>query len=160
MLHELRPAGDRHRGHGQIAQPVRRRRQIEFRGAHCPIPLQSPACICAHPTHNRGQSTFSDPPALIQSLIPTDRLYLINVLFKARIIQSSINNHPSSITQAASCREWQPARPAGRSSRISAASGPASTRSSPSPTSRPGRCTHSCGPSPRSSCSRRRFWLQ
>jgi len=58
-------AGDGHRRHRQVAELVRRWRQIQFGGVHRPIPLQSPARICAHPTHNGGQGAFGDPPALI-----------------------------------------------------------------------------------------------
>jgi len=58
-------AGDGHRRHRQVAELIRRRRQIQLGGVHRPIPFQSPARICAHPTHNGGQGAFGDPPALI-----------------------------------------------------------------------------------------------
>jgi hypothetical protein len=65
ISNQRRLAGHGHRRHRQIAELVRRRRQIQLRGVQGPIPLQRPARICAHPTHNRGQAAFSDSPALI-----------------------------------------------------------------------------------------------
>ena len=65
ILNKLCLAGHGHRRHRQIAELVRRGRQIQLRGVQRPIPLQRPARICAHPTHNGGQGAFSDSPTLI-----------------------------------------------------------------------------------------------